>query len=204
MLDLLLEITPRRIEEVHELDEFGGAERMNVDIGKFRLDSLKQFDVPLEVEGGIHAALHQDLGAADLHQLPDLVEEGFVIKRVGVVLITCPLERAEDAFGSADIGVVDVAIDDVGSEMIPMKRPTSLVRQATQGLGIASVVEIKRLLWSESGGSFRDRLKKPLVKGVQVGMQWGGGTHGVSFDDMPKVLLRREYCRFLGLKNVPN
>lgn len=69
-------------------------------------------------ELGMMAALHEDLRAAEvdgfLNFLIDLIESD----DVGVVVFFGAIKGAEFAIDVADVGVVDVAIDDVGGDFV--------------------------------------------------------------------------------------
>ena len=70
---------------------------------------------------GIHSALHQDLRAADVDQLLDLLEDLIDLEGVGILFVTIASERAEGALGGADVRVVDVPVDDVGPHLFTMQ-----------------------------------------------------------------------------------
>jgi len=114
--DFFEEGTAGGIEEVDELDHLGWREGVNVDAGELGFDGLEEVGVPGEWEGGVHAALHEDLGAADGGELGDFLMDGFGGEGVCVVVVGITAEGAEGAFGVADVGVVDVAVDDVGAD----------------------------------------------------------------------------------------
>ena len=96
--------------------DLGRTEAVHVDAGEVRLDVREQLFVPLELQMRMQAALHQDLVAPESDGLPNLLEEHVAIKHVGVGVVDFPVEGAEIADGRADIGVIDVAVDVVGSE----------------------------------------------------------------------------------------
>ena len=70
--------------------------------------------VPLDGEVGVHAALQQDRGAVERDRLGDLLGELLAGQHVGVGRVGRAVEGAEAAAGDADVGVVDVAVDDEG------------------------------------------------------------------------------------------
>ena len=92
-----------------------GAEAVDIDLGKVGLDVVEQLLVPLELEVGMQPALHQDLVAAQRNRLADLLEQHVAVEHVGVGVIDLAVEGAEVADGRADIRVVDVAVNVVGS-----------------------------------------------------------------------------------------
>ena len=78
------------------------------------LDVAHQVEVPLERDVRIVPALEQDLHAADRLALVDLGADLLEAQHVALVVLGPAVERAELAVGDADVGVVDVAVDDVG------------------------------------------------------------------------------------------
>ena len=64
------------------------------------------------------ASLHQDLCATEGDRFFDLLIDLVVSDDVGVVLLLGAVERTELAVNVADIGVVDVAVNDVGDDVI--------------------------------------------------------------------------------------
>ncbi len=54
--EFLFEVLAGRVEEVDELDEFGRAEAVDVDVRVAFFDAVEQVDVPVEREFWVHAA----------------------------------------------------------------------------------------------------------------------------------------------------
>ncbi len=77
-------------------------------------------------------ALHQDLVAAQLHGLADLLEQHVAVEDVGVGGADLAVEGAEVADRGADVGVVDVPVDVVGAERLGMEPPADRVGGAAQ------------------------------------------------------------------------
>ena len=87
-------------------------ERMQVDRIP-GLDRSEQVLVPLDAELGVVAALHQQRGAAQRQRLLDLLEDHRARQGVALAGVTRPpVERAEVAVRVADVGVVQVPVDD--------------------------------------------------------------------------------------------
>ena len=165
----------RRREEVDELNELGRAERVDVDVREAGLDAAEQILVPLERQGRVHAALHEDLRAADVGELGDLLEDLILLERVGVVVARVAPEGAEGALGGADVGVVDVAVDDVGADGAPVEGATAGVGGAGQGPEGGGLEELEALVRGEAEGAGGDVAKQGRV-GCGVGR--GGGRRG--------------------------
>ena len=90
----------------------GGDEGVQVD-RVARLDRAEQILVPVDVEVGVVAALHQERRAAERQRLLDLLEDHRPRQDVALAAIArAAVEGAEVAVGDADVGVVDVAVDD--------------------------------------------------------------------------------------------
>ena len=89
-------------------------ERMQVELRVPLLDRAEDVLVPLDAKVWVVTALHQRARATDRDRLLDLGEDDPLRQDVALALIAgLAVERAEVAVRDADIGVVDVAIDDV-------------------------------------------------------------------------------------------
>ena len=102
-------------------------ERMDVHPRHRPLHRAQQRDVSFAGVGGMNAALHADLGRAPrpgfLHPAPDLFEReiiGLAAERFGRLALG---ERAEPAAERAEVGVVDVPVDDVAHGLTGGRRP---------------------------------------------------------------------------------
>ena len=62
----------------------------------------------------MQAALYHDLRAAGLDGFAHLGENGVIVQKVGVLMLLAAEEGAEPAFILADVGVVDIAVNDEG------------------------------------------------------------------------------------------
>ena len=96
------------------------------------LDVPEQIEIPLERDVGVVTALHQNLHAADRFQLVDLAADFFVRQQVALGMFGPAIERAEFAVRDADVGVVDVSIDDVRHDAFRMQLPARVVSQAAE------------------------------------------------------------------------
>ena len=74
-----------------------------------------------------------------VHLRADLLEA----QHVAFGVLGPPVERAELAVGDADVGVIDVAVDDVGDRVLRMVAPPLGVGQATQLEQIGLLVELE-------------------------------------------------------------
>ncbi|MFT3685561.1 MAG: hypothetical protein QM783_11635 [Phycisphaerales bacterium] len=149
--NLLLERRAGRVEEVDELHHLGRAEGVDVDPWELLFDRAQQFEIPVEREGGVHAALHQDLRAADGLQLGDLLVDLLVAERVRVGIALVALEGTEGALGVADVGVVDVAVDDVRANAIAVDAASGRVSVTAERVSAAMTQHLDALIRREAG-----------------------------------------------------
>ena len=68
----------------------------------------------------MQAALHQYPGAAQVQGLLDLFEDGFLRQDVALGVAHGPVEGTEAAILGAEVGVVDIAVDDVRDHILGM------------------------------------------------------------------------------------
>ncbi len=91
------------------------------------LDAAQQVFVPLDFQVGVQAALHEDAGAAEAEGLADFFEDDFLRVHVAFVVAERAVKGAEAAIFGADVGVVDIAIDDVADHAFGMQLAADLV-----------------------------------------------------------------------------
>ena len=121
-------------EALAEEHDLGGREAVNVD-RVVPLDVAHQLEIPLERDVGVVAALEQDLHAADRLALVDLGADLLEAEHVALVVLGPAVERAELAVGDADVGVVDVPVDDVGDDRFRVLAPA---------LGVGQLAELEQ------------------------------------------------------------
>ena len=80
-------------------------------------------------------ALHQDLNAARRGKFVELLVELFAAQDVMVRVFFRAIKRAELAVNVADIGVIDVAIDDVSHDLAPAISVARRFRQVPPRVG---------------------------------------------------------------------
>lgn len=98
--------------------EFRGAKAVDIDVGESGFDIPEEFLVPLEFEVGVQSTLHEDLVAAEFDGFLDFLEQFLSIQHVAFVAFRGSIKSAEVANGGADVGVVDIPIDVVGSVVL--------------------------------------------------------------------------------------
>ena len=110
------------------------------------LDVAHQLEIPLERDVGVVSALQQDLHAADRLALVDLGADLLEAEHVAFAVLGPAIERAELAVGDADVGVVDVPVDDVGDHVLRMLPPPLGVGELAQLQQRGPLVELEIVL----------------------------------------------------------
>ena len=121
----------RHPEPPGEEVDLGRRETVNVD-RVVPLDVAQQIQVPRERDVGVVAALDQNLHTAQRAQLVDLPADLLEGEHVALGVLGAAVERAELAVGDADVGVVDVAVDDVGDGVLGVEAPPCLIGERPQ------------------------------------------------------------------------
>src|SRR5208337_1672856 len=97
---------------------------VEMNLRKTLLDSAQHFFVPINLQVGMQAALHQNAGAAELDGLANLFVNRIEIEDVAFLrgrTFQRAIEGAEGAIFGAEIRVINVAVDDVGDGAFGMK-----------------------------------------------------------------------------------
>jgi hypothetical protein len=82
------------------------------------LDRAEQILIPLDFQIRMQAALHEHARAAQLDGFLDLLIDHLVRQEVTFGVAHGPVKGAEAAILGAEVGVVDIAIDDVGNDAL--------------------------------------------------------------------------------------
>ena len=106
------------LKHLAEMDELARAEAVDVDLRELALHVREQVQIPLLGQLGMMAALHQNLRPAQRQRLLDLPVQFVQRDDVGVGILLRAIKGAELAIHIADVGVVDVAINDVGDDLV--------------------------------------------------------------------------------------
>ncbi len=104
---------------------------MQVNLREALLDAAQHLFVPVDLEIGMQAALHQDAGAAEFDGLANLFVNRIEIEDVAFRsrwTLQRTIKRAEGAIFGAEIGVINVAVDDVGHGAFGMQLAADRVR----------------------------------------------------------------------------
>ena len=135
-------------------EDFRCGEAVEPDLGEALLDAGEEAFEPVDFEIGMKAALHEDAGAAHLQGFGDLLVDFF--EREDVALVGAgnvfaffgerAVEGAEGAVLGAEVGVVDVAIDDVGDDALGVEAAADGVGLEAQPDEVRGVEVIEGLL----------------------------------------------------------
>jgi hypothetical protein len=121
------------------MDELAGAEPVNVNPRKPGLDVRQKLQIPVEGELRMMPPLHQDLRPAEGDRFLDLPIHFLMRDDMGVLVGLTAVERAKLAIDIADVGVIDVPIDNVSDDLVAaslmrvrLSKLPPLIRQRTQ------------------------------------------------------------------------
>ena len=131
---------------------------MNVHRRVVGLDEPQQILVILDRQRVIHPTLHENLRSPDRDQLAYFLADLLVGQRIAVDIFMIAPKRAERAFGRADVGVVDVPVDDVGAVILwmePLRNSGCPFAQILQG---RMRVKLNRLRLGEPGFALDKRI----------------------------------------------
>ena len=131
----------------------------------------EQIFVPLDPKVRMQTTLHQDTGTAEGNGLVDLFANLIEGANIRVRRPGPPVKSTEGADYVADVRIVDIAIDDVGDDVIRMLAPANLIgRRRDAGdivgfkqrraVGGAQALAAERLVQDRSNLGVRHR---PLV-----------------------------------------
>ena len=155
------------------MNKLARAESVNVDLRKFVPNVREQVQVPLLVELRVMAALLQDLRATERDRLLDFLVDLVMGDHVRVVLFFRPPKRAELAVLVANVGVVDVAVDDVGGDVVAapvvgvrLGQAAAAIRQRAK-LRQRQLTKLRRLVGTHSP-PIPDFLAECLLGGIQA------------------------------------
>src|SRR6266536_1839949 len=101
---------------------------MQLKFGVFCVQSSKQVLVPLDIKIRMQAALHQHAGAAESDGFVDSFTDLFYRMNVCIRFSGPAIKRAKGADDIADVGIIDVAVDDVGDDITRIFSLAYLIR----------------------------------------------------------------------------
>ena len=150
----------RQLRRARNVQHLRRRQRVQLEIGKPLLHRPEQIFVPRERQVGIVPALQQQLHAAQRARLFDLLEDLVEAEHVAFAVPDLAVERAEVAARHADVGVVDVAVDDVGDEAVRVLPPPHAVGHAAEPIGRRVAIQLQRLVCREPAAGMRFAVRK--------------------------------------------
>src|ERR1051326_206671 len=97
---------------------------MQMNFGKALRDATQHLFVPLDLQVGMQAALHEHASAAEFYGLANLVVDRLEVENVPFLRCGAfqrAIKGTEGAVLGAVVGVINVAIDDVGDHAFRMQ-----------------------------------------------------------------------------------
>ena len=126
-----------------------------MNLRKAFFDPAHHLLVPVNLEVRMQAALHQHSRTAELDGLADLLVDRVELEDVAF-LRGRPFQRAvecaEGAIFSAEVGVIDVAVDDVGDRAFGMKPSTHRVGFHADADQVVGLEHLQGLLLGQGHG----------------------------------------------------
>src|SRR5215470_1590730 len=123
-----------------------------MNLRKSLLDAAQQFFVPVNFQIRKQPALHQHARAAEFDRLANLVVNSFEIEDVaffGSWSLQWPIERAERAIFSAEVCVIDIAINDVSDHALWMQLASDGVSFHTDTDQVIGAKQVESLLFGK-------------------------------------------------------
>ena len=121
-------------------------------LGKTLLDAAQHLFIPLQLQLRMQAALHEHPGAAQFYRLPDFFVNGFKIEHITLGTAGAlhrRIKRAEGAVFSAEIGVINVAVNDVSDHTFRMNLAAESIRLHAGPDKIVRPKQLQGLMFSE-------------------------------------------------------
>ena len=101
---------------------------MQLELWILRVQSSKQVFVPFDIKIRMQTALHQHAGAAELDRFVDAFFDLFDRMDICVWFARPPIECAKGADHVTNVGIIDVAVDDVSYNITRILALADLVR----------------------------------------------------------------------------
>src|SRR5260370_347669 len=137
-------VIQREIADFGDVDNFGRGETVAPD-GVSRLNRAQQVFVPFDLEFWVQTALHQDSRAAQIKRLLNLLEDHFAGVQVTFGVPHWTIKRAKAAIFGAEIGVINIAIDNVTDPAFRMQLAAHGVGLHADGNQVVTVVKFDGL-----------------------------------------------------------
>ena len=92
---------------------------MDVNLGELFSDMAKQIQIVIDPQFWVMPALHQDLYDPDTGQFFDLLVDLLLRQDVKIGIFLRAIESAKLAINIANVRVVNVALNDIGDDLVP-------------------------------------------------------------------------------------
>ena len=139
----------------------GGDRACNLNDGYRLFTRAEQVLEPLQREIRVVPTLQQKLHTTDIDCFVDLLEDLVEPQHVPVRGPHLAVERTEVAPCDAHVGVVDVAVDDVGNDAVCVFSCAHAISQATELVRRGVLIQLDRILPAQSL-SVEDLLRDPV------------------------------------------
>lgn len=135
-----------------DVEDLWGGKKMEPDaIAKFIFNGTAEGLVPFDFEFGMEAALHQYAGTAEVDGFLNFFEDRFVREDVTFRGIHRTVEVAEGAIFCTEVGVVDIAIDDVADDAVWVKVFTDRISGHSERDEVVGMKKVQGLLTVDTG-----------------------------------------------------
>src|SRR5215471_4608093 len=100
------------------MDKFTRTKSMDVQLRKLLLNMSKQIQIPLLGQFRMVTSLHQNLRSAERNGLLDLLIDFIEGDHISITIFLGPIKGAKLAINVANVGVIDIAIDNVSDNFL--------------------------------------------------------------------------------------
>jgi hypothetical protein len=138
--------TQRQLVDLVKVPDFRWAEAVDVDLGIAAFDIPQKLFVPFQLQLGVHASLEQDLISPCGDGFLDLAIQFLTRQDVGIRIVGFAVEGAEITDRSADIRVIDVAVDIVSAVWFRMQTQADAVGGLTQANQVVTAEQFEPFL----------------------------------------------------------
>ena len=133
-----------------EMIDFWRTETVDIDHWIMPFDFGQHFLVPIEFEFWMQSALQQDLVAAKSHCFGNLFQQLRAVENVTLLMFGAAVKSAKIADRRADVGVIDVAVDVVGTKRLGMQSDRHLIGGSTERRKIVATGDRESFGWCQS------------------------------------------------------
>jgi len=142
-----------------------------MDLGKGPLEVFEQGFVEFDAQLGVNAALEENAGATCGDRLRNLGRNLIELKNVGILVIKSSVEGTEAATVDANVGVIDVAINDVGGNAVwpsSSKPPWSKMTWIWRPSRRCPSAALSRMESTNTGITPHNNVERPGVPGSRL------------------------------------